>query len=552
MSVVFRPGMSVGAMSAEDDEAFLRDCLVETSDISQISDAKTSKCVALGRTGVGKSALLWKLENSERNVRRINPESLSLNYISNSDILRFFENLEIDLDLFYQILWRHVLAVELLQMKKNIVTAKKNFNILDRLLDMFSPNQKKQQALEYLFTFGSKFWEDTEARVREVVHSIEQSFESEMGTSVSAFKAKLAAELNEGQTESVTQTTEIIHRAQKVVNGLQLQELNTVMDFLADDVFSDFDERFYLIIDDLDTGWVHDRLRFKLVRALIETIKKFRKVRNLKIVIGLRADLLETVLSNTQSKGFQTEKYEDLFLRMHWSRDELLQMANKRINNLFKDKYATRELVFYDVFTPTIAKQDTFDYILDRTLHRPRDVIAFINECLVFAKGQSRITQQMVRDAEGAYSRKRLRSVADEWREAFGDLENAIGVLRDLDVRFRASDLKDSVLEGLCLKILAGDDPQTGGVFARECGIVSAGQGTYYDLRRKTLETLYIIGMVGVKFRSGAPFQWSYINEPALSFANLEDEVVFAIHPMLYRELNKKADVTTIVRPASP
>ena len=72
------------------------------------------------------------------------------------------------------------------------------------------------------------------------------------------------------------------------MNGVQIQELNAVMDFLADDVFDDQSVSYYIVIDDLDTGWVHDDLRFKLVRALIETLKKFRRITNLKIVIGLQ------------------------------------------------------------------------------------------------------------------------------------------------------------------------------------------------------------------------------------------------------------------------
>ena len=106
-----------------------------------------------------------------------------------------------------------------------------------------------------------------------------------MGISVAAFKAKLAADVKDHNIESIEQTTDIINRAQKVVNGVQIQELNAVMDILADDIFDDTQQDYYIIIDDLDTGWVHDSLRFKLVRALMETVKKFRRIPNLKIIL---------------------------------------------------------------------------------------------------------------------------------------------------------------------------------------------------------------------------------------------------------------------------
>lgn len=118
MAFVLRPGMNVGAMSAEDDEAFLADCFVETTDLSRIASPTNARCIALGRTGAGKSAILLHLEDNFPNVVRLNPDSLSLNYISNSTILTYFESLNIDLDVFYQLLWRHVLTIELLQLKK--------------------------------------------------------------------------------------------------------------------------------------------------------------------------------------------------------------------------------------------------------------------------------------------------------------------------------------------------------------------------------------------------------------------------------------------------
>ena len=376
MAVIVRPGLNIGAMSAEDDNNYLSHCLVTTSDMHQIRDMGSPKCIALGRTGSGKSAIMLNLEKTQDNVIRINPESLSMNYISNSTILNFFEKVNVKLDVFYQLLWRHILAVELLKVKKRIVDEQTSRNFINSWLAKFSTDQRKKRALQYLTEFGDSFWVDTEQRVREVVHRIEKSFEDELGFSVDAFQAKLAADLKDKNLESIQQTTEIIHKAQKVVNSIQIQELNGVIDILADDIFNDAQQKYYIVIDDLDTGWVHDGLRFKLVRALIETVKKFRRIPNLKVILGLRSDLLETVLSSTSSAGFQTEKYEDTMLRLRWTRDELLELADKRIAYSFRDQYTNKIPNFYDVFSPKVGSQEAFDYILERTLFRPRDLIS--------------------------------------------------------------------------------------------------------------------------------------------------------------------------------
>lgn len=137
MAIIVRPGLNVGAMSAEDDDIYLSHCLVTTAAMDQIKDMGSPKCIALGRTGSGKSAIMIFLEKTEDNVIRINPESLSMNYISNSDILGFFENLNIKLDVFYQLIWRHVLAVELLKVKKKLVDEQTSRNFINAWLMKF-------------------------------------------------------------------------------------------------------------------------------------------------------------------------------------------------------------------------------------------------------------------------------------------------------------------------------------------------------------------------------------------------------------------------------
>ena len=362
-----------------------------------------------------------------------------------------------------------------------------------------------------------------------------------MGISVAAFKAKLAADVKDHNIESIEQTTDIINRAQKVVNGVQIQELNAVMDILADDIFDDTQQDYYIIIDDLDTGWVHDSLRFKLVRALMETVKKFRRIPNLKIILGLRADLLETVLNQTSSAGFQTEKFEDTMLRLHWTRAELKELADKRIAYSFQDQYTNKTANFYDVFAPRVGEQDSFDFILERTLFRPRDLISYMNECLISASGTSSVSQKNIRAAEAPYSKKRLRSLADEWREVYGDLEDPIGVLRGVDVRFTSSDVTDLLVENLCINMLAGDNTSNYGTFAKECELATSVAYSYAMLRRKLLQTLYIIGAIGFKMHKGSRYEWSFRNEPLLGYDGLTIDSSFAIHPMLFRELNKRA-----------
>ena len=120
-------------------------------------------------------------------------------------------------------------------------------------------------------------------------------------------------------------------------------------------------------------------------------------------------------------------------------------------------------------------------------------------------------------------------------------------MLRDLDVRFNLKSVTERMLENLCISLLAGDSDGVNGTFANECSLILAEKSSYDRLKRRLLEVLYIIGAIGVKVRHGSPYEWSYKNDPLLDYASLGDETTFAIHPMLFRALNKRADPSSLV-----
>ena len=116
----FRKNDSIGSGDAESDERFLRDCFVDTGDYDILRDLRCSQRIIVGRTGSGKSALIRTLVERGERVIELRPEDLALNFLGNSAVLRFFEDAGTQLDVFYQLLWKHVLAVELLRRKFRI------------------------------------------------------------------------------------------------------------------------------------------------------------------------------------------------------------------------------------------------------------------------------------------------------------------------------------------------------------------------------------------------------------------------------------------------
>ena len=164
------------------------------------------------------------------------------------------------------------------------------------------------------------------------------------------------------------------------------------MDIMADDIFNNKQERYYIVIDRLDENWVDDSLRYRLIRALIESIKAFRKIRTVKLIIALRSDLLERVYKYTRDGGFQEEKYEDFNIPLSWRSEQLLELVDRRVGALYKSKYTRDSVGFYDIFPQNYRQEGScFSHLLVRTQYRPRDIIAFISQILIAVYGKAEI-----------------------------------------------------------------------------------------------------------------------------------------------------------------
>lgn len=70
--------------------------------------------IVLGRTGAGKSALIYKVSQLAERSKQIDPNDISVRFPEHSDIIQFLDTLDIKLDLFYRLLWRHILIVKIL------------------------------------------------------------------------------------------------------------------------------------------------------------------------------------------------------------------------------------------------------------------------------------------------------------------------------------------------------------------------------------------------------------------------------------------------------
>lgn len=531
-AVVLRRGVGIGSGNAESDDEFLFSCFVTHPAVEQCMRTSSAAMVLAGRTGAGKTAILRHIKDEAEHAVVIDPFEMSMSYVSNSDTLRFLDAIGGDLDLLFQVLWKHVLCIEFIRLRWGIETEAKSQSIFSRLSDRFSRDDRRKKAINYLRNWQGKFWITMDENIKEIAETVERQLRGEFGAEVEKFKAG-------GQYDrrmSREKKSEIVARTRDIISADQLAELHRVIDLLSVED-GDGMKSFYIMIDRLDEKWVDERVRFRLIKALVETLKSFRKITNLKILVALREDVIERVVQETNDISFQREKFEDAMIRLNWTKGYLRQLVDRRLNALFKRQYTGAPIGFQDVFPASVGGKDTFEWMLDRTLLRPRDMIAFVNEGMNAADGHSAISLNALRRSEAEFARKRRDALVQEWMSAYPTL-NAMLVFATSKRKagFEALDLADR-LEDFCLEIASGHSMERDPI-VNICNAFVEGKAKQFDVLQQVLSVLYRVAAIGLKLSAEQRFVYSYSDQPLVAPELIPVDAKVRIHPMLHAAYN--------------
>lgn len=417
---------SVGGQQAEADP-LLRESFYETTQYDEISSRDGIMSFVIGRTGSGKSAMLQRIEDENpKHVIRVTPEDLSLPYIAELGAVRHLEKNDVHLSPFFIALWKHIFLIEIIQHRYSMTSPSAKQNFLSTLMAKVSQDSSKLAALEYLNDFGDKFWCETDERVREITERFEQQVKAEGG--ISSDHMPIKAHVGSTGTRTVEDRTELIDRYQKIVNDTQLPRLNKMISVLDDDILDSPQHFTWLIIDDLDRDWVGDDIANDLILSLFRAVVDLKRVQNLKIIVALRTNIFQA-LDFANKKGGQEEKFRALTMSLKWTSTDIRGMLDERVA-VATDKFSLTEPTSIKSLLPAsnTRRGDPLEFILRRTLMRPRDAIAFVNLCLEASGGKPQITWDALNAAEPQYSQDRMLALRDEWKPSFPGLDNVMSV----------------------------------------------------------------------------------------------------------------------------
>ncbi len=129
---------------------------------------------------------------------------------------------------------------------------------------------------------------------------------------------------------------------------------------------------FVMLIDDLDLGWNNSETANNLILGLLAAANYISaKASNAFVCIFLREDVYSILMTKTQ----HSDKYRNIE-RIKWDKDGLINLLNERI--IFNRKQVGAASVanpFITVFPQTIGTSNADNWIFERTLGRPRELI---------------------------------------------------------------------------------------------------------------------------------------------------------------------------------
>lgn len=505
MRYKLRKGVAIGTLAAEND-TMLSNVFVDSGYVERLSDTGEGAFLILGRAGSGKTALIRRLKETKRHVVQLDPEELSMQYLQNS-ALRTVANWGVNLEIFYKYLWRHICILELIRMRygdsSEVVGA---LGGILMFLDPFIRESQKTRDLSrtYLETYGDNYWVKTDTRVKAIASEVEKKLRTD---------AKISAKLNIPPTkfevgasnEAATRVSEhveaeVIERAQQIVSDFQIADLNRVVDALGKSGFTDIQNPYFIVIDDLDKNWMpDDSLYLDLVKSLLYTVRDLNyRLPSAKIIVALREDISHRVFQLRSPHEPQREKWSDVEVKVRWTKDELIEMVDSRLTEIYRSQYTQKAPTLSDLMPQRrkkLEEDEPIDYLLERTLMRPRDVIDFLNRCFDGTSEVSRLSLADIRSAEVGYSEARLHGILDEWGNSYRGLQATFPLLTKLGARFNLSQITEEDVIEVLLDDRCADCAWLEALVKR----FSKNSNCIPSICNELVSVWYFVGLVGLK-----------------------------------------------------
>lgn len=172
------------------------------------------------------------------------------------------------------------------------------------------------------------------------------------------------------------------------------------------------------IVDDLDLGWNNSLIANNLLLGLLTCSNYIKNISpNLHLFICLREDVYRILLTHTQ----HSDKYRDVE-KIQWSAENLVELLNSRIAyNCELQGTSTPENPFLSVFSETIGTSLTTNWLYERTLGRPRELIQLVR-LYTETNATNTTSSEILKSVELEYSNWKIEDLTTEYSNQYPNL----------------------------------------------------------------------------------------------------------------------------------
>ena len=226
--------------------------------------------------------------------------------------------------------------------------------------------------------------------------------------------------------------------------GSSLVEYNRKLDGIISKLLKSYNKNIILAFDQLDLAYSHKDFKYieKLIGLLLTTYNFYQKYNNVKVIVFLRSDIFMNISFQDKNKI-----KDNLVEFLDWNAEDesglsLKNLISKRIKNTLELEDERFDVCWKTVFsTNKIGKnQFKWNYLIDRTFLRPRDIIKFMNLSLAQAnkrlannpEGENIINNEDINNIKDKYSTYLYEELKDEISGKYQDFEYYLEVLREI------------------------------------------------------------------------------------------------------------------------
>ncbi len=416
----FLQELDLGASAAENELTNLRSYYLKTSEFNRVLRGEGR--LVKGRKGTGKSAIFFMVRNAiyaqrKKVVLDLKPEGYQLLNFKRQ-VLNMLDRgtLEHTVTAF----WEYVLLMEVCAgiVKYDRKYHEYDHKISEAYLDIY--NRYKQDTLLFEGDFAE--------RLLKLTQSLENKY-LELG------KEGCNISLNNAEI------TELIYRYD--------------LDIVRNDIlnYMRYKEGLWILIDNLDKGWpTHglEAIDLIIIRCLLDASRKIehwisRRGFECHTIVFLRNDVYDLLIRETADRG------KEFVISVDWQDADLLrEMLRKRMishgreNDSFNDLWA-------QVFVTHIRGEETSQYIIDRSLMRPRYLLNLINHCKSIAMnlGHTRIEEGDIDKGVSLYSKDCVSEINLEIEDVVKNVDGLLYVFTECTNIITRDDVNHLLTESL-------------------------------------------------------------------------------------------------------